>query len=299
MHPVTLPAQHGPALAALLFRPGPGLPPDAHRVARALLQDAARNRGGRVSSGEDGAWRLEATPPALEHARRALAAVLHGRDAVLVTEAVAAPSVPKPPRTGPEAILAARPLHSLLERRPILGFGAGGTPQPAGLRLLPSAPAIEAALGAAWEGELWQAHGWEVVARRALASFPPAEAPLHLDLPPEALPMAVGTALLPVLPPRILARPPARPFAVAGLTAAHLGMIDPAHLPGAAIHLDHDPALEALPPALWRALNPARVVLEGVLDRAGLEWGLSRGIARFTGPQADRLLAAMRQKGAA
>ncbi|MFH5926019.1 hypothetical protein [Roseomonas xinghualingensis] len=297
MHPVTLPAQHGPALAALLFRPGPHLPPEAHRVAHALLQDAARNRGGRVSSAADGTWRLEATPPALEHARRALAAVLNGRDAVLVTEAVAAPPVPERPGTGPEAILAAKPLHSLLERRPILGFGSGGIPRPAGLRLLPSAPAIAAALGTAWEGSPWQAHGWEVVARRALASPHPAETPLHLDLPPEALPLVKGAALLPVLPPRILARPPIRPFAVAGLTAAHLAILDPAHLPGTAIHLNHDPALEALPPAFWRALKPARVVLEGVADAAGLEWGLSRGIARFTGPQADRLLDVLRRNG--
>ncbi|WP_159349942.1 hypothetical protein [Roseomonas harenae] len=137
-------------------------------------------------------------------------AVLLGRDAVLVTEAVAAPPAPEPSGTGPEAILAALPLHALLERRPILGFGLGGVPRPAGLRLLPSATATAAALGPAWAGEPWQAHGWDAVARRALSSLPPADGPLHLDVPPEVLP-ATGAALLPVLPPRALSRPPPCP----------------------------------------------------------------------------------------
>jgi hypothetical protein len=299
MIPITLPAQHGRAaqtpFGALLFRPGPGLAPDAHRVAHALLQDAARNRGGRVSSAEHGAWRLEAAPPALELARRALSAVLLGRDAVLVTEAVAAPPAPEPSGTGPETILAALPLHALLERRPILGFGPGGVPRPAGLRILPSAPAIAAALGPAWAGEPWQAHGWDAVARRALSSLPPADGPLHLDLPPEAL-TATGAALLPVLPPRALARAPAMPFAVAGISPALLAMVDIAPLPGTVLHLARDPALDALPPDFWRALSPARVVLEGAAEAEALEWGLARGITRFAGPQADRLLAALRRR---
>ncbi|HEY8610518.1 MAG TPA: hypothetical protein VIL69_04420 [Roseomonas sp.] len=294
---VTHPAPDGaPPLTALLFRPGPGLAPEARRVARALLEDAARNRGGRVSSAEDGTWRLVAAPPALEMARRALSAVLNGRDAALVTEALAVPPVPAQAGTGPEAILSALPIETVLLRRPILGFGPGGVPRPAGLRLLPSAEAIAAALGPRWAGTPWQVHGWEVVARRMLALPIPPEGPLHIDLPPEALAPGAALPFLPVLPPRALARPPAMPFAVDGPDAAALAMINPSCLPGAALHLACDPALDALPPAFWRALDPARVVLEGVADAAGLEWGLSRGIARFAGPQADRLLAALRRR---
>ena len=284
-----------PPITALLFRPGPGLAPEAHRVARALLEDAARSRGGQVSDAGDGTWRLVAAPPALEMARRALAAVLNGRDAALLTEALAAPPSPARSGTGPEAILAALPLDSLLERRPILGFGPGGAPRPSGLRLLPSAPAIAAALGPRWAGEPWQAHGWEVVARRMMRLTAPAGVPLHLDLPPEALADAPGD-ILPVLPARALACPPARPFAVAAPALAGLGMIDPAHLPGTVLHLPFDPALDLLPPGFWSALGPARLVLEGVADAAALEWGLARGIARFSGPQADRLLAALQRR---
>lgn len=286
-----------PPIAALLFRPGPGLAPEAHRVARALLEDAARNRGGRVSEAGDGTWRLVAAPPALEMARRTLSAVLNGRDAALLTEALAAPASPARADTGPEAILAALSLDSLLERRAILGFGPGGALQPAGLRLLPSAGAIAAALGPRWAGEPWQAHGWELVARRAMQSTAPAEGTLHLDLPPEALPDAPA-AVLPLLPARALARPPACPFAVAAPGPAGLAMLDPAHLPGTVLHFTFDPALDALPPGFWRALGPGRVVLEGVGDAAGLEWGLARGIARFAGPQPDRLLAALRRRAA-
>ncbi|WP_424136947.1 hypothetical protein [Roseomonas chloroacetimidivorans] len=293
MIPLSRPAEHGPPpqtpLGALLFRPGPGLAPEAHRVAHALLQDAARNRGGRISSAADGAWRLEAAPSALELARRTLSAVLRGRDAVLVTEALAMPPVPEASGTGPEAILAAAPLEPLIERRPILEFGPGGVPRPAGLRVLPSAPAIAAALGPRWAGAPWQAHGWEIVARRARSIAPPAQAVLHLDQPPEC---QAGAPVLPVLPLGALARPPASHFALAGLTAAALALLDPAYLPGMALHLTLDPDLNALPDGFWQALDPARVVLEGVADAAGLEWGLSRGIGRFAGPQADRLLGA-------
>ncbi|SHJ84972.1 hypothetical protein SAMN02745194_03543 [Roseomonas rosea] len=296
MIPVTHPAHEGPPpLGALLFRPGPGLAPEAHRVARALMEDAARNRGGRVSPEEGGTWRLVAAPPALDMARRTLSAVLHGRDAALVTEALASPAPEKPENSGPEALLRALPVESLLERRAILGFGPGGMPRPAGWRVLPSRKAIASALGKAWEGEPWQAHGWAVVARRAAERAAPEDAPLHLDLLPEAL-ATTAPNLLPVLPPRALARPPAMPFAVDGPGLAALEMIDPANLPGLALHLAHDPALEALPADFWRALGPARVVLEGVADRAALEWGLAQGFARFTGPQADRLLAALRQR---
>ena len=294
--PATHPAQGGPApLAALLFRPGPGLAPEAHRIARALLEDAARRRGGHVSAEDDGSWRLVAAPPALEVARRTLAAVLHGRDAALLTEALAAPPPPEPAGTGPEAILSALPIDSLLERRAILGFGPGGQPWPAGWRILPAPAAIAAALGPAWAGEPWQAHGREWVARRAMA-LPRPEEPLHLDLPPEALDGAATPAFLPVLPARALARPPAQPFAVAMPGHAALGLIDPARLPGLALHLPWEPALDMLPRSIWPALGPGRIILEEVRDADGLEWGLARGILRFTGPQADRVLAALRRR---
>ncbi|MFC0385216.1 hypothetical protein [Muricoccus vinaceus] len=292
MIPAPHQARHGPPLAALLFRPGPGLAPEAHRVARALLEDAARNRGGRVSAAGQGAWRLEAAPPALEMARRALSAVLNGRDAALLTEAPATPPAAAASASGPEAILRALPLEALLERRPILGFGAGGGPRPAGLRVLPSASAIAAALGPRWAGAPWQEHAGNLVARRALGLVPPPEGPLHLDLPPETLPDLGAAPLLPVLPLRALARPPAALFGVDGLSVAALALLDPAQLPGAVLHLTLEPGLDALPAGLWRLLNPARVVLGGVADAAGLEWGLARGIGRFTGPWPDRLLAA-------
>ncbi|WP_338664001.1 hypothetical protein VQH23_02310 [Pararoseomonas sp. SCSIO 73927] len=300
---VTLPAQDGPALpfpgavpGALLFRPGPGLAPEAHRVARALLEDAARNRGGRVLSAEDGTWRLVAAPPALEMARRALSAVLNGRDAVLVTEALAAPAArPVPAGTGPEAILAALPLDGLLERREILGFGPGGVPRPAGVRVRPAAAAIGAALGPRWAGAPWQAHGWGLVARRALGLREPAEGALHLDLPPEALPAESPPWRLPVLPVSALASPPKGRFGVDGPPRAALALLEPTALPGAALHLAWEPGLDHLPAGFWAALGPGRVVLEGVADAAGLEWGLSRGIGRFAGPGADRLLAALRR----
>ncbi|MBP0491710.1 hypothetical protein [Roseomonas indoligenes] len=301
---VTHPAQDGfslplpgPAPGALLFRPGPGLAPEAHRVARALLEDAARNRGGRVSSAEDGTWRLVAAPPALEMARRALSAVLNGRDAVLVTEALAAPvpAAPVPAGTGPEAILSALPLETLIERRDILGFGRGGAPRPAGMRVRPSAPAIAAALGPRWAGAPWQAHGWGLVARRALVLPEPAEGLLHLDLPPEALPAESLSWRLPVLPPPALASPPGCRFGVDGPSQAVLALLDPAALPGAALHLAWDPALTLLPAGFWGAIGPGRVVLEGVTDTAGLEWGLARGIGRFAGPKVDGLLAALRR----
>ena len=305
MLPFPPPAQDGPPFAALLFRPGPGLAPEAHRVARALLQDAARHRGGRVSAEGDGTWRLVAAPPALEMARRALSAVLNGRDAALVTEAVAAPAAP-PPRAadpGPEAILAALPLASLLERRPILGFGPGGAPRPAGVRVLPSPGAVAQAVGPRWAGAPWQAHGRDIVARRAAAAPVPAgtgEGALHLDLPPDALGLVAGASaggvpVLPILPPRALARPPAVPFGLAGPPAAAMAMLDPARLPGLALHLPRDPLLDSLPAAFWQAIGPARVVLEGVADAAAMEWGLARGIARFAGPWAERLLAARRR----
>jgi hypothetical protein len=290
-------AHEAPPIASLLFRPGPGLAPEAHRVARALLEDAARNRGGRVSDGGDGTWRLEAAPPALEMARRSLSSVLNGRDAALLTEALAAPPSPLPFGTGPEAILSAQPLDSLLERRPILGFGPGGVPRPAGLRLLPSASAIAAALGPRWGGEPWQAHGWELVARRAMRLALSFGEQLHLDMPPEALRDAPAD-VLPLLPALALACPPARPFAVAAPGAVGLAMLDPAHLPGTVLHLAFDPALDGLPPGFWHALGPGRVVLEGVADAAALEWGLARGMARFAGPQPDRLLAALRRRAA-
>jgi hypothetical protein len=296
MIPVTHPAHKGPPpLGALLFRPGPGLAPEAHRVARALMEDAARNRGGRVSPEEGGTWRLVAAPPALEMARRTLSAVLQGRDAALLTEALASPAPAAPGSTGPEAVLAALPIESLLERRALLGFGPGGRPRPAGWRILPSRSAIAAALGPAWEGEPWQAHGWAIVARRLAEGVSPAEGPLHLDLPAEAC-LPASPHVLPVLPARAMARPPATPFAVDGPGPAAWGMIDPANLPGLALHLTHDPALERLPAAFWHALGPGRVVLEGVVDQAALEWGLAQGFARFGGPQADRLLAAIRQR---
>ena len=298
MTPAPHPAQEGPPIAALLFRPGPGLTPEARRVARALLEDAARNRGGRVSSAEDGAWRLVAAQPALEMARRALAAVLHGRDAALLTETVATPSVPLAPSTGLEAMLGAPHLDDLLERRSILGFGPGGELRPMGQRVLPSAAAIASVLGARWAGAPWQAHARDVVARRALSLATPTAAPLHLDLPPEALPPPAGRWFLPLLPPRALARPLAGRFGLAGLPASLLPLIDPRHLPGEALHLAFDPALDALPGDFWQALNPARVVLEGVADAEALSWGLSRGIMRFTGPWPDRLLAAGRRQTA-
>lgn len=283
---------------ALLFRPGPTLAPDAHRVARALLEDAARQRGGRVLPAEDGAWRLEGAPPVLEEARRALAAVLTGRDAALVTEAVAAPVtlVAPPAGEGPERLLAARPLNSLLRRRAILGFGGGAAPRLAGTRLHPSTRALKAALGPRWAGQPWLDHARGLVARRALAelAIPPGP-PLHLDLMPEDLPALdpeAGPAPLPLLPVRALADPPRGRFAVAGLGAETLALMDPARLPGTAIHLTHARALEALPESTWAAIGAARVVLEGVADRAALEWGLVRGIGRFAGPQADRILAA-------
>ena len=294
---LTHPAQDGPPpLAALLFRPGPGLAPEAHRVARALLEDAARNRGGRVSSAADGTWRLVAAPPALEMARRALSAVLNGRDAALVTEALAGPPAPVEAGSGLEAILSARPIIGLLEFRPILGFGPGGVPRPAGLRVLPSASAIASALGPAWAGEPWKSHAWGLVARRAPGLVPDTEGELHLDLPPEALGEG-ASGFLPVLPPRALACPPPVPFAVDGPGAAALALTDPARLPGAVLHLAHDPALHALPGAFWRQLGPGRVVLEGVADAAAAEWGLAQGIARFSGPWADRLLAVLRRRG--
>ncbi|MCR0984807.1 hypothetical protein [Roseomonas populi] len=302
---LTHPAQDGPALplpglvpGALLFRPGPGLAPEAHRVARALLEDAARNRGGRVSSAEDGTWRLVAAPPALEMARRALSAVLNGRDAVLVTEALAAPppAMPAPAATGPEAILSALPLEGLLERRAILGFGPGGVPRPAGMRVLPSASAIAAALGPRWEGAPWLAHGWAVVARRALSLPAPTEGVLHIDVPPEVLPGEAALWRLPVLPASALAAPPPCCFGVGGLTHAALALVEPAAVPGSALHIAHDPALDELSRGFWDGLGPGRVVLEGVADSAGLEWGLARGIARFSGPQADRLLTALRRR---
>ncbi|TPG60586.1 hypothetical protein EAH89_04305 [Roseomonas nepalensis] len=298
MTPAPHPAQDGPPLAALLFRPGPGLAPEAHRVARALLEDAARNRGGRVSSAEDGAWRLVAAQPALEMARRALAAVLHGRDAALLTETITAPAAPLVPSTGLEAMLGATPLEGLLERRPILGFGPGGELRPMGQRALPAAAAIRSVLGARWAGAPWQAHAHDVVARRALALAPPSADPLHLDLPPEALPVAVEN-LLPLLPARALARPPAGRHGVADLPASLLSLLNPAHLPGEALHLAFDPALDDLPGDFWQALNPARVVLEGVADAEALSWGLARGILRFAGPWPNRLMAARRRQGAA
>jgi hypothetical protein len=288
-------------LSALLFRPGPLLAPEAHRVARALLEDAARDRGGRVTAAGDGAWRLEAAPPALDMARRALAAVLNGRDAALVGEAIAtsAPIILPLSGEGPEAILATRPLAELLERRPILGFGLGGAPELVGIRLMPSAAAISAALGPRWAAAHWQEHARGIVARRALAETSAQAAPLHLDLPLDALPLPEGLAALPVLSPGALAHPPSIPFAVAGLGAEALVLLDPAHLPCATLYLRYHPALVVLPETLWRALGPARLVLEGVVDGAALEWGLSRGIGRFTGPHAERLLAARRRQGAA
>jgi len=283
-----------PLPGALLFRPGPALAPEAHRVARALLESAARDRGGQVSE-SDGAWRLVAAPRALEMARHTLSAVLNGRDAALVTEALPPPAAPEPRRTGPEAAVAARPLETLLERRAILGFGPGGAPRPAGLRVRPDPAAVAAATGPRWAGAPWQTHAEEAVARRAAAlagpSAPPEEGVLHLDLPPEALGLVAGAPVLPVIPARALAQPPAAPFAVA-LPAALLPLLRPGHVPGAAIHLARDPALDALPPDFWAALNPARVVLEGVDDAGALAWGLARGIARFSGAWADRLLAA-------
>ncbi|WP_209380946.1 hypothetical protein [Pararoseomonas baculiformis] len=298
MFPVTHPAQDGPApLAALLFRPGPALAPEAHRVACALLEDAARRRGGRASADEDGGWRLVAAPPALEVARRTLAAVLHGRDAALVTEALAAPPPPAPGQRGLEAMLATRPIEQLVERRAILGFGAGGMPRPAGWRLRPDRAAIAAALGAGWVGAPWQAHGWELVARRIAALPWPGEGPLHLDLPPEVLPPRGAPPFLPVLPPRALASPPPVPFAVDGPAAAALGMVDPAYLRAQVLHLAYEPALDLLPATFWGLLGPGRVVLEGVEDEAGLRWGLARGIARFSGPEPDRVLAALRRRG--
>ncbi|WP_426959230.1 hypothetical protein [Muricoccus radiodurans] len=286
---------------SLLFRPGPALGPEAHRIARALLEDAARHRGGRVMPAEDGAWRLEGAPPVLEEARRALAAVLTGRDAALVTEAVASPAtlVAPPVGEGPERLLALRPLASLLRRRAILGFGGGAMPRLAGVRLHPSTRAVQAAIGPRWAGAPWLDHARGLVARRALAEMPSAAretAPVHLDLLPEDLPppeaRAAGPMPLPVLPPRALAEPPRGPFAIAGLSPEALALMDPARLPEAVLHLRHGPGLMALPDTIWAAIGPDRVVLEGVADRAALEWGLVRGIGRFAGPQADRILAA-------
>ncbi|WP_043830807.1 hypothetical protein [Muricoccus aerilatus] len=298
MTPAPHPARQGPPLAALLFRPGPGLAPEAHRVARALLEDAARNRGGRVSSAEDGAWRLVAAAPALDMAHRALTAVLHGRDAALLTETVAVPLTAQAPATGLEALLGAIPLERLLERRPILGFGEGGAPCLVGERVLPSATAISTALGTRWAGAPWQTHAWGLVARRTLALLPESEGTLHLDLPPEAMPAAPPGALLPILPPRALARPPVGRFGIDGPGAAGLALIDPAHLRGEVLHLPFDPALVALPDGFWVALDPARVVLEGVAEGAALSWGLARGIGRFAGPWPNRLLAARRRREA-
>ena len=305
MTPTPHKAQDGPPLAALLFRPGPGLTPEALRVARALLEDAARNRGGRVSPAGEGGWRLTATPPALEMARRALSAVLHGRDAALLTEAVAAPGA-SAAANGIEALLAGLPLQGLLERRPILGFGADGAAGPVGLRVLPSAAAIAAAitdaLGPRWAAEPWQAHGRDLVARRALALAAPSAVPLHLDLPPEALPAVPqageGAAFLAILPPRALARPPSGRFGTAWPLGAALALVDPGCLRGEVLHLSRDAALDALPGSFWQAVGPGRVVLEGVADSTGLSWGLSRGIARFAGPWPERLLAVRRRREA-
>jgi len=291
MIPIAHPAREGPPPpAALLFRPGPGLAPAAHRVARALLEDAARHRGGRVSSAGDGTWRLEAAAPALELARRVLSAVLNGRDAALVIEAMSAPAPALPAGTGPEAVLAATPLDALTERRAILGFGPGGVPHRAGWRVRVLAGAVAAAMGPRWAGEPWQAHGRAAVARR-MAGGRPEEEPVHREWPPEVPLEGVPPGVLPVLPARVLAAPPAGRFGVDGPDAAALALLDPAHLPGEALHLTLDAALAALPEALWLALRPGRVVLEGVADGAGLEWGLARGIGRFVGEGADRVLA--------
>ena len=248
-----------PGAPALLFRPGPALGADARRIALALLEDAAHRRGGRTAPLPGGGLRLEGPPATLDGARDLLAGILRGRDASLVEETAAAGAV-VPPADTPEDRLAALPLPSLLRRDTVLGFGPDGAVIPLATRVMPDTASLVVALGPRRAGEPWLSHARDLVAARCVQAPPPG--PLHLLVPEGPLPDLLDDTL-PLLTPRALARPPARPFGIVGLAPEALGLIG-ALPPGAvAIYL-----VPPVPEAAWAALGRGRIILDGPADPA-------------------------------
>jgi hypothetical protein len=282
---------------ALLFRPGPTLGEDARRVARALLEDVVRRRGGRLGPLPGGGYRLEAASAALDAARDSLAAVLRGRDALLMMDRRADPPATAPPRDVPEERIAALPLRALLRLDPVLGFGRGGGAGTAPYRLalpaLPDDDAIREALGPRWSTPPNLEHARDLVAARLLREGAGWPGPLHLyagegllpDLPPD---------ILPLRPPRMLAEPGQRPYGVIGLhAAAPIGLAaagaDILYLP--VPHLSGVEGVGAPTDAALATLGRGRVILDGVADDAALARAAGSGILGAAGPAAARALA--------
>ncbi|UFN47257.1 hypothetical protein LPC08_14605 [Roseomonas sp. OT10] len=300
--PASPPPDRAAALPCLAVAPPPRPPgrpaaeawngeAERRRVALALMQEAARGQGGQVTEEPlSGALLLRAPQPVLDRTATVLAPLFSGRVSLLAPRA--ALSRPPPPRP-------AEPV--LLERRPILGLASGAAPRLAGLRLV--LPREWPGMNATAPAHLRRHAADRLLQRAAEALAAPGGAerllgevpdtPLHLDRPLAPLPPPPGLASLPVLPVLPLARlaegMPAGPFGVAGMREALLELCEPSAVPGAVVHLAFDPDL-ARQPGLVAALEPGRLVLEGVAEEWVLSWGLSLGIGRFTGPWAERLL---------
>ena len=272
---------------------------ERRRVALALLQEAARGQGKVTEDPASGTLLLRAPQSVLDRAAAVLEPLFAGRTTTLP------PRIPTLRRPPPAPVAPPAEAAPLLGRRPILGLAAGGLPRLAGLRLIlrPGSPGLPPAgkspphlLRHAQDELLRQ--GAEALAEGDAARLlgPSPRLPLHLDRPWGAAPLPPGLAGLPVLPVLPVARlaegPPEGPFALGGLRAALLDLCEPAALPGVALHLAWDPALAARP-GLVAALEPGRVVLEGVEEEAVLNWGLSLGIGRFVGGWAERVLESM------
>jgi len=313
----------------LRLRPGPGAA--RRRAALALLEEAARDGGGRVlRDGEgdlllalrDGEHGPERGPGALLEGVAARLAGLFGESALLCP--APPPGAVPPPAPAAPAVAAAR---FDLRRDPVVGLGGRAGPRLAGLHLHAGAGPV-GARGEAWGTGADAAEGDDHLARHAalgrageaaaalatpagraeLLGAPPG-VPLHLGWPAgrpwDGGGGFDGLPVLPVLPLSALASaaPPA-PFALSlpgapGALAALLPLLDPAALPGEALHLRWEPLLPSLPADALDALGPGRMVLEGADSEAALAWGLSRGIGRFTGAHPSRLLAALRRRDCA
>jgi hypothetical protein len=223
------------------------------------------------------------------------------------------PSSPGMPAEAPP------PFGAVLERQAILRLAPGRAPRLAAERLAVSRRAVAARLGLAddEDDELLR-HAADEVAERVVRHAPheggtepspfaglPPRVPVLVPLPLRALAVAAPRpGLIGVLPLAAAAEAGAGlgarraelaalgwRLAVDGLDAAALGLLAPEALAADLLLLHWSPGLPALEAAL-RGVDRSALVLTGCDAPEAVAWGRGAGLALFSGPAADALLAA-------
>ena len=217
------------------------------------------------------------------------------------------------------------------QRQGIVVASGGPLPRLVFQRLVLDEVALRQALGAYAEDRAFLHHARALLYKRALEALGDEGtrksllgggpiAPLMLDLPASLLPAPPepsGDAPLPSAAPALYAtfalhEAIALPnlasrrealhqeswgIAIAGLSAASLGLVDAEALPADWLILQWSPALDdtASLKAL-RRLDQTRLVLDACDGAAALSWGLSQGIQLFAGPWIEEVIAARRME---